>query len=61
MISYYLDVALCGLTLLAELFGAIGTMLLVQLIFYRVFKINLYKSFEKFLDKMDKKLTEMFG
>lgn len=54
MISYYLDVALCGLTLMLELFGAIGMMLLVQLIFYRVFKINLYKSFEKFLDKMEK-------
>lgn len=61
MISYYLDVALCGLTLLAELFGAIGMMLLVQLIFYRVFKINLYKSFEKFLNKMDKKFAKMFG
>lgn len=61
MISYYLDVALCGLTLLAELFGTIGTMLLIQLIFYRVFKINLYKNFWKFLNKMDKKLTEMFG
>lgn len=61
MISYYLDVALCGLTLLAELFGAIGMMLLVQLIFYRVFNVNLYKSFWKFLNKMDKKLTKMFG
>lgn len=61
MISYYLDVALCGLTLMLELFGAIGMMLLVQFISYRVFKINLYKSFEKFLDKMDKRLTKMFG
>ncbi len=61
MISYYLDVALCGLTLMLELFGAIGTMLLVQLIFYKIFKINLYKNFWKFLNKMDKKLTEMFG
>jgi len=61
MISYYLDVALCGLTLMLELFGAIGTMLLVQLIFYKIFKINLYKNFWKFLNKIDKKLTEMFG
>jgi len=60
MISYYLDVALCGLTLMLELFGAIGMMLLVQLIFYRVFNINLYKSFLKFLYKMDKKLTQIF-
>ena len=61
MISYYLDIALCGLTLMLELFGAIVMMLIVQLIFYRVFKINLYKKFWKFLNKMDKKLTEMFG
>lgn len=60
MISYYLDVALCTLTLLAELFGSIILMLLVQLIFYRVFNINLYKSFLKFLYKMDKKLTQIF-
>lgn len=60
MISYYLDVALCGLTLMLELFGAIGMMLLVQLIFYRVFNINLYKSFLKLLYKMDKKLTQIF-
>lgn len=60
MINYYLDVALCGLVVLAELVGAIGTMLLVQLIFYKIFKINLYKNFWKFLNKMDKKLTEMF-
>ena len=61
MISYYLDIALCVLVLMLELFGAIGMMLIVQLIFYRVFKINLYKKFWKFLNKMDKKLTEMFG
>lgn len=60
MISYFLDVALCGMMLLAEIFGSIILMLLVQLIFYRVFNINLYKSFFKFLYKMDKKLTQIF-
>ncbi len=61
MISYFLDVALCGMMLLAEIFGSIISMLLIQFIFYRVFNINLYKSFWKFLNKMDKKLTTIFG
>lgn len=61
MINYYLDIALCGITLFAEIFGAIVLALAVQLIFYRVFKINLYKTMLKKLDSLDKRLTEIFG
>lgn len=61
MISYFLDVYLCGLTLLAEIAGAIMLMLLIQLIFYRGFKINLYKNIWRFLNRMDQKVTRIFG
>ena len=61
MISYWLDVALCGLTLLLELFGAVVLAIAVQFIFIKVFKINPVLKFLRFLDRLDKKLTEMFG
>lgn len=61
MINYYLDIALCGMMLIAEIFGAIVLALAVQLIFYRVFKINLYKTILRKLDNLDKRLTEIFG
>ena len=60
MIEYLLDVYLCGLVVLAELIGAIAIAILFQFIFYKVFKINLYKSFCKFLDRLDKRINETF-
>lgn len=61
MISYWLDVMLCGMVVLGRLVQAIGIALLVQFIFYKVFKINLYKNLCKLSRKLDKKVTEMFG
>lgn len=61
MINYYLDVALCSLVVLAELAGAIALTIAVQFIFVKVFKINPILRFERFLDRLDKKLTEIFG
>jgi len=61
MIEYLLDVYLCGLVVLAELIGAIAIGILTQYIFYKVFKINLYKNLYKLSRKLDKKVTEMFG
>lgn len=61
MISYWLDVALCGLTLLVELFSSIALVIAVQFLFVKVFKINPVLRFLKFLDRFDKKLTEIFG
>lgn len=61
MISYILDVIACGLVLLAELIGAITIGILTQYIFYKVFKINLYKNLCKLSRKLDRKVTEMFG
>ncbi len=61
MISYWLDVILCSLVVIAKVVQAIGIALLAQFIFYKVFKINLYKNLCKLSRKLDKKVTEMFG
>lgn len=61
MISYWLDVILCSLVVITKVVQAIGIALLVQFIFYKVFKINLYKNLCKLSRKLDKKVTEMFG
>ena len=60
MISYWLDVILCSLVVIAKVVQAIGIALLIQFIFYKFFKINLYKSFWKLSDKLDKKINEIF-
>ena len=60
MISYWLDVMLCSLVVITKVVQAIGIALLVQFIFYKVFNINLYKSFCKFLDRLDKRINETF-
>ena len=60
MISYWLDVMLCSLVVITKVVQAIGIALLVQFIFYKVFKINLYKSFWKFSDRLDKRINETF-
>lgn len=61
MISYWLDVMLCGMVVLGRLIEAIAIGILTQYIFYKVFKINLYKNLCKLSRKLDKKVTEMFG
>ena len=61
MISYWLDVILCSLVVIAKVVQAMGIALLVQFIFYKVFKINLYKSLCKLSRKLDRKVTEIFG
>lgn len=60
MISYWLDVILCGMVVLGRLVQAIAIGILLQYIFYKVFKINLYKNLCKLSRKLDKKVTEMF-
>lgn len=61
MIEYLLDIYLCALVVLVEVIGAIAIGILTQFIFYKVFKINLYKNLCKLSRKLDKKVTEMFG
>lgn len=55
-----LDILLCGGVVIGELFAAIVGMLLIQLIFYRVFNINLYKSIINELNKLDQYLDKVF-
>ena len=58
---YLLDVMLCSLVVIAELFGAVVLGLTVQLLFLKLFKINLYKLINKKLNKLDKKLNKYFN
>lgn len=60
MIEYLLDIYLCGLVVLVEVIGAMAIAILFQYVFYKVFKINLYKNLCKLSRKLDKKVTEMF-
>lgn len=61
MISYWLDVMLCGMVVLGRLVQAIAIGILTQYIFYKVFKINLYKNLCKLSRKLDRKVNEYFG
>ena len=60
MISYWLDVMLCSLVVIAKVVQAIGIALLLHFIFYKVFKINLYKSLCKLSRKLDKRINKIF-
>ena len=57
---YILDIVACGLVVLTELVGAILIAMLTQFIFYRVFKINLYRSIDRGLNKLDRYLSSIF-
>ena len=61
MISYWLDVMLCGMVVLGRLIQAIVIGILTQYIFYKVFKINLYKNLCILSRKLDRKVNEYFG
>lgn len=57
--SYWLDVLLCGLVTLGELIGVILLAVLTQIIFYKIFRINLYKKIIKGLNKLEKYIEEV--
>ena len=59
--SYLLDIIACGLVVAGELIGALLLMLTIQFIFYKVFKINIYKLLIKSLNNLDKYLTAKLG
>ena len=61
MISYWLDVMLCGMVVLARLVQAIVIAILLQYTFNKFLNINLFKSFWKLSDKLDKKIIKIFG
>lgn len=55
-----LDLILTLSIIFIEIIGAMAIALVIQGIFYKVFKINLYKNFCKFLDRLDKRINEIF-
>lgn len=60
MISYWLDVMLCGMVVLGRLIEAIVIAILLQYTFNKFLNINLFKSFWKLSDKLDKKIIKIF-
>lgn len=61
MISYWLDVMLCVMVVLGRLVQAIVIAILLQYTFNKFLNINLFKSFWKLSDKLDKKIIKIFG
>ena len=60
MIIYWLDVIACGLVVFAELIGALLIAMLTQLFFYRVLGINLYRSINRGLNRLDRYFNSIF-
>lgn len=60
MIDYWLDVILCCMTVVLELIGVFGLAMLIQLISYQCFGINIYQRIIKRLNRLDKYLTSLF-
>ena len=57
---YILDVIACGLVVAGELIGALLIAMLTQLFFYRVLGINLYRSINRGLNRLDKYFNSIF-
>ena len=57
---YILDVIACGLAVAGELIGALLIAMLTQLFFYRVLGINLYRSIDRGLNKLDRYFNSIF-
>ena len=61
MISYLVDLFLCSMVVVAELVVTIILAIAIEVIFYKVFKINLYQEIWKGLHKLDRKLNRILG
>lgn len=61
MISYLVDLFLCSMVVVAKLTGTIILAIAIEVIFYKVFKINLYQEIWKGLHKLDRKLNRILG
>lgn len=60
MINYWLDVIACTITTILEVIGTIGIAMLIQLISYQCFGVNIYQRINKRLNSLDKYLTSLF-
>lgn len=61
MISYLVDVFLCGMVVVAELVGTITLAIVTEVMVYKVFKINLCQKIWKGLNGLDRKLNKILG
>lgn len=61
MISYLIDVFLCGMVVVVELVGTIILAIATEVMVYKIFKINLYQEIWKGLNRLDRKLTRILG
>ena len=55
-----LDIFLCGTTTIIEIIAVFIILMLIQLIIYQVFNVNLFKLILKGSNKLDKYLTKIF-
>ncbi len=55
-----LDIFLCGTITIFELIAVLLVVMIIQLIMYQVFGINVYKLIIKGLNKFDKYLSKAF-
>ena len=61
MISYLVDLFLCSMVVVAELVGTIILAIAVEVIVYKIFKINLCQKIWKGLNGLDRKLNKILG
>lgn len=61
MISYLIDVFLCSMVVVVELVVTIILAIAIEIIVYKIFKINLYQEIWKGLHKLDRKLNRILG
>lgn len=55
-----LDILLCGTVTIIEAIIIFIIMMLIQLIMYKIFGINLFKLIIKYLNKLDEYLNNIF-
>ena len=61
MISYLVDLFLCSMVVVAELVGTIILAIAIEVIVYKIFKINLCQKIWKGLSGLDRKLNKILG
>lgn len=61
MISYLIDVFLCSMVVVVELVGTIILAIAIEIMVYKIFKINLYQEIWKGLNRLDRKLNRILG
>lgn len=61
MTSYLVDLFLCSMVVVAELIGTIILAIAIEVMFYKIFRINLYQEIWKRLNRLDRKLNKILG